>query len=187
MKIRSGNDTVGAGYLDGDLSPGVACFIANFGRRPRPVDAQQVRTVVKRLRVLLGEGNRNAKRCGVELNAAQLVRVCDDLQREAQEPDFCPDYGSTVEGFILSGIFDELGQQPSNIFDLSTNSQGQQYYVPLSAEKWTTYLETLRLSRYSIADEQPAPASRIAPENALENNTAPLCTRALLLPFTSVL
>jgi hypothetical protein len=61
MKVRSGNDIIGAGHFDDDLSPGVASFIANFGQRPRPVDAQQVRTVVKRLRVLLGEGIASVK------------------------------------------------------------------------------------------------------------------------------
>ena len=146
MKIRSGNDIIGAGQFDDDLSPGVASFIANFGQRPKPVDADQARTVVKRLRVLLGEGLANAKRCGVELNPAQLVRVCDDLLREALENGWRPDYGTTVEGFLLAGIFDELVQQPSNIFDVATNSQGQQYYVPLSAENWTACLEALRLS-----------------------------------------
>jgi hypothetical protein len=146
MKIRSGNDIVGAAFFGDELSPGVASFIANFGKRPRPVDVQQARTVVKRLRLLLGEHMVNATRCGVEITAAKLERVCDDLLREARESGWRPDYGASVEGFILGGIFDELVQQPSNIFDIATNRDGQQYYVPLSAENWTACLEALRLS-----------------------------------------
>jgi hypothetical protein len=146
MKVRSGNDIIGAGHFDDDLSPGVASFIANFGQRPRPVDAQQVRTVVKRLRVLLGEGIANAKRCGVELTSAQLVRVCDDLLREVRESGYRPDYDESVAGLLLGGIFDELVQQPSNIFDVATSLDGGTYYVPLSAENWTACIEALRLS-----------------------------------------
>jgi hypothetical protein len=146
MKIRSGNDTIGEGNFYDGLSPGVASFISNFGKRPKPVDAEQARTVVKRLRVLLGENVLNARRCGVELTAVHLVRVCDDLLREARETGFRPDYGESLEGFQLAGIFDELVQQPSNIFDVATNSQGQQYYVPLGTENWIACLEALRLS-----------------------------------------
>jgi len=146
MKIRSGNEIIGAGHFDDDLTPGVASFIANFGKRPKPADADQIRTVVKRLRVLLGEGLVNAKRCGVELTPLQLVRVCDDLLREAREGGWQPDYGTTVEGFILGGIFDELVQQPSNIFDVAVNREGGQFYVPLSADNWTACLEALRFS-----------------------------------------
>ena len=146
MKIRSGNEIVGAGHFDDDLTPGVASFIANFGKRPRPVDANQARTVVKRLRMLLGESLANAKRCGVELTPLKLVCVCDDLLREARESGYRPDYGPTVKGFILGGIFDELVQQPSNIFDVAVDREGGQFYVPLSADNWIACLEALRFS-----------------------------------------
>ena len=152
MRVRSGNTIVGLGNFDPELSPGVANFIANFGKRPAPVDAAQARVVVKRLRVLIGEGIENAKRCEATLTAEDLVKVCDDLIRETRENGFRPDYGDSVKGFILSGIFDELLMQPSNIFDVERSLDGGNFYVPLSAETWVACLEALRLS---LAPEKP--------------------------------
>ena len=51
----------------------------------------------------------------------------------------------TVEGFFFTGLFDEMMQQPSNIFDEVTDARGVSYYVPLTAETWIRCLETLRL------------------------------------------
>jgi len=103
MKVRSGNPVIGHGHFDDGLTPGVASFIANFGRRPKTVDAAQARVVVQRLRVLLGEAVAGAKRCGVDLTAAQFIRVCDDLLREVRECGYRPDYGTTSRGTCARG------------------------------------------------------------------------------------
>lgn len=146
MKIRRGNDAIGAENFDADLSPGVVHFIANFGTRPAPIHAEEIRVVTRRLRVLLGEGLENARRCGEELTATHLAMVCDDLLRETREPGYRPEYGDSVRGFLLGGIFDDLVQQPSNIFDSGTGLDGRQYFVPMSAENWRACLEALRFS-----------------------------------------
>ncbi len=129
-----------------ELSPGVVSFVENFGSRPAPVDPAQAATVVKRLRVLLGEALENARRCGVELRPPALVAVCDELLREVRDPGYRPDFGESVEGFLLSGLFDELVQQPSNIFEIATSPDGREYYVSLSPENWAACLAVLRLS-----------------------------------------
>jgi len=65
------------------------------------------------------------------------------VENSAEDKAF---YGPTVEGFILGGIFDELVQQPSNIFDVAVDREGGQFYVPLSADNWIACLEALRFS-----------------------------------------
>jgi hypothetical protein len=85
-------------------------------------------------------------RVGVDLTPLKLVVLCDELLREAQEPGYRPVFDDSVEGFFLSGLFEDLVIEPSNIFDTVTDPDGRQFYVPLSADQWIACLETLKLS-----------------------------------------
>lgn len=133
---RAESDNSGAGHPLTDLT----------GGRPEPVTSAQIRTVVRRLRVLLGEALEQSRRVGVELTPLKLVALCDELLREAHEPGYRPAFDDSVEGFFLGGLFDELVVEPSNIFDTVISTDGREFYVPLSAEQWIACLETLRLS-----------------------------------------
>lgn len=136
-------DTVSAEFDD---SAALHSFLALTGRRPEPATAEQIRTVVRRLRVLLGEALEQSRRVGVDLTPPKLVALCDELLHEAREPGYRPAFNDSVEGFFLGGLFDELVLEPSNIFDTVTSTDGREFYVPLSAEQWIACLEVLRLS-----------------------------------------
>jgi len=129
-----------------DDSAALHSFLALTGRRPEPATAEQIRTVVRRLRVLLGEALEQSRRVGVDLTPPKLVALCDELLHEAREPGYRPAFSDSVEGFFLGGLFDELVLEPSNIFDTVTSTDGREFYVPLSAEQWIACLEVLRLS-----------------------------------------
>lgn len=116
------------------------------GAPPAPLSAAQMASVLKRLRVLLGEAILEGKRVGVELTPPKLAALCDELIREASEPGYRPDFGTSVEAFFLGGVFEQLMQEPSNIFDQVRAADGREYYVPLTPEQWIACLAHLRLS-----------------------------------------
>jgi hypothetical protein len=117
-----------------------------IGAAPAPLSAEQMASVLRRLRVILGDAIEEGKRLGVELTPSKAARVCDELIREAEEPGYRPDFGSSVEGFFLDGVFDQLVQEPSNIFDQVQATDGREYYVPLTPEQWIACLGRLRFS-----------------------------------------
>ncbi len=115
------------------------------GKPPTPATPQQIRGIVKRLQVLLGESMEQGGHLGVDVTPAKLARVCDELLHEARHPGYRPRHDGSVEGFFFAGVFEDLVQQPSNIFDEVTGIDGKAYYVPLTVETWIQCLETLRL------------------------------------------
>jgi hypothetical protein len=120
--------------------------LANItGTPPKPATPQQIRGIVKRLQVLLGEAMEQGDRVGVEVTPPKLARVCDELLHEARHPGYRPRHDGSVEGFFFAGVFEDLAQQPSNIFDEVTGADGKAYHVPLTVETWIQCLETLRL------------------------------------------
>lgn len=127
-------------------SPDSEALSAMTGAESKPLSAKQTASVVKRLRVILGEAMEEGKRLGVELTPPKLAAICDELLHEARNAGYQPDFGSSVEGFFLRGVFDQLVQEPSNIFDQVQALDGREYYVPLTPEQWVACLSTLRLS-----------------------------------------
>ena len=126
-------------------SQGARALAQMTGHAPKPPTPQQIRSIVKRLQVLLGEAMEQGERVGVEVTPPKLARVCDELLHEAHHPGYRPRHDGSVEGFFLAGVFEDLVQQPSNIFDEVIGADGKAYYVPLTAETWIQCLETLRL------------------------------------------
>jgi hypothetical protein len=100
--------------------------------------------VVRKLQVLLGEALAEANQSGVNLTVDSLVQVVEEALREASDMGYRAGFPATVEGIFLSGIYDDLVQQPSNIFDVVTRSNGKTYYVPLSSGVWIRCLESLK-------------------------------------------
>ena len=112
----------------------------------RPVSRRDLRPVIRKLGVLLGEALAEANKSGVGLPLSSLVIVIDEAIKEASDLEYRAKFPKTVEGVFLSGIYDELVQQPSNIFDIVTRSDGKSYYVPLSSGVWIRCLQEVRKS-----------------------------------------
>ena len=132
--------------LGDHLSAGAEVVAEMTGHLPKPLTPEQMKPILHRLRVILGEAVEQGERVGVDLNAPKLAMLCDELLREASEPGYRPAFDDSVEGFFLGGVFDELVQQPSNIFDQVMGTDGREYYVPLTTEQWIACLQRLRFS-----------------------------------------
>jgi len=142
--LRSGADI--AMTMGTDESAKNSLLVGMAEPSQKPISKDQMRKVLKRLRVLLGEAIEQGSRVGLDLSSVKLAALCGELIREAEELGYRPAYDDSVEGFFLGGVFDELMQQPSNIFDAVMGLDGVDYYVPLSAENWIACLEALRFS-----------------------------------------
>lgn len=115
-----------------------------LGHAPAPATSHQLKSVIRRLEVVLGEALEGGRRVGVEVTPAKLALLCDELLIEAEQPGYRPANDGTVEAFFFGGLFEEMVQQPSNIFEEVTSPEGKSFYVPLTVETWTECLRTLR-------------------------------------------
>ena len=109
-----------------------------------PVSDKQIKSIVRKVKAVIIEAQAEASHSGVELTTQSLIRVIDEAILEASDMSHQPDFPQTVEGIYLSGIYDDLIQQPSNIFDTVTREDGKSYYIPLSSGVWARCLEVLR-------------------------------------------
>lgn len=109
-----------------------------------PVSDKQIKSIVRKVKAVIVEAKAEASHSGVDLTSESLIRVVDEAILEASDMSHQPDFPQTVEGVYLSGIYDDLIQQPSNIFDIVTRADGKSYYIPLSSGVWARCLEVLR-------------------------------------------
>lgn len=141
---RQSDSLDGPGEAGAAPSIGSSAVSALTGSAPVPATPQQIRSVVKRLEVLLGEAIEQGRRVGVDVTPPKLARLCDELLREAREPGYRPENDGSVEAFFFAGIFEDLVQQPSNIFEQVSAPDGKEYYVPLTLETWEACLQALK-------------------------------------------
>ena len=109
-----------------------------------PVDTSQLSTVVGRVAVVMADYLESGKDIGLELNPVEIVSAVDAAIREAEGlPSPWPD-GADARTFFIHGLYDELIQQPSNIFETRRFPDGTERYVPIARATWKACLERLR-------------------------------------------
>jgi hypothetical protein len=80
----------------------------------------------------------------ITLSAAEILSAIDAAIQEALgEPSPWPD-GADARTFFIHGLYDELVQQPSNIFETKVFPDGSERYIPISRATWKTCLERFR-------------------------------------------
>jgi len=110
---------------------------------PRVSEAQ-LKPIVKKLRAVFLNAIAEARACGMVLTPAHCGRVIDEALLECANPAHSATFRQDVEGAYLLSLYEELIQQPSNIFDVVTREDGRQYYVALSSDIWRRCLERLK-------------------------------------------
>jgi hypothetical protein len=65
------------------------------------------------------------------------------IQEASGKPSPWPD-GADARTFFIHGLYDELIQQPSNIFETKLFPDGSTRYVPIGRAVWKACLERLR-------------------------------------------
>jgi hypothetical protein len=147
---------------DPDLAfhPGSACGVPADTPPPAqpPAASADLVATLRRLAELCADHLATAPRLGLVPTPDHLLLATDAALAEAADarpPDWPQD---TVEGYFLHGLYQELIQQPANLYTGTRLLNGEEIPVPLSRENW---IECLRVFRAAIVrGEVVVPASK---------------------------
>ena len=109
-----------------------------------PPSAKQLASIAGRLQKVLHDYEAQAKRLKLKLSSADILSVVDNAILEAEGKGDTIRWPETTLGFFLGGFYEELIQQPSNIFEEITDERGVQIYIPLKPEIWKLCLVKFR-------------------------------------------
>jgi hypothetical protein len=106
---------------------------------------QHLDVLVQRAEALIADYVQEARQSGVRLRATDIVDLIEDAARAAREPSEPePEFAPTVEGAYLQGLYEELIQQPSSIYEQKTLESGSAVWATLDAPLWLEVLRRLK-------------------------------------------
>ena len=109
-----------------------------------PADTRQIAAVVAKLQVVIADYLESGKPIGIALNPVEILSAIEAAIAEAEgQPSPWPD-GGEARAFFVHGLYDELIQQPSNIFETKLFPDGSERYIPISRATWKACLMRLR-------------------------------------------
>lgn len=104
----------------------------------------QINSVVKKLHVIIADYLESGSAIDITLNPVEVVGAIDAAIQEAEgKPSPWPD-GADARTFFIHGLYDDLVQQPSNIFETRLFPDGTERYIPVSRATWKACLQRLR-------------------------------------------
>ena len=125
--------------------PAAAANLEAFlGRPPDKVNQAQIKEILRWLRVRLGEASREAETLGLVFDRPLVNEVIDQLLTETRQPGHTPFNDGSVRAWFVEGLFADLIQYPSNIFEIVSAADGTQNYLPLTPEAWAVCLTKLK-------------------------------------------
>lgn len=143
--MRPRIDTGSFGDLPSRAPRAVACTLPPTEAPPpdRPAASSDLVAAVRRLTQICAEQLASAPRLGLQARTEHLLQVIDAAEAEAAGlPP--PAWGADVEGYFLQGLYEELIQQPGNLFTGTRLVQGEEVPVPLSVDNWRECLRVFR-------------------------------------------
>lgn len=107
-------------------------------------DTREIGAVVAKLQVVIADYLESGQPLKITLAAIEILSAVDAAILEAAgQPSPWPD-GADARTFFIHGLYDELIQQPSNIFETKLFPDGSERYIPISRATWKVCLERLR-------------------------------------------
>jgi hypothetical protein len=108
------------------------------------IDRTQLGSVVKKLHVVIADYLESGKGIDISLNPLEILSaITAAIEEAAGHPSPWPD-GADARTFFIHGLYDEIIQQPSNIFETKLFPDGSERYIPVSRVTWKACLEHLR-------------------------------------------
>jgi hypothetical protein len=121
---------------EGDLRK----LIAGKGK----ADTQQMAGVLARLSGVMADYLESGRHIDIVLNPVEILSAVGAAIQEAEgRPSPWPD-GADARTFFIHGLYEEIIQQPSNIFETRIFPDGSERYIPLNRASWKACLELLR-------------------------------------------
>ncbi|MDB6006481.1 MAG: hypothetical protein JWR15_3468 [Prosthecobacter sp.] len=115
-------------------------LIAGKGR----ADTTQMGDVLAKLSVVMADYLEGGRHIDIVLNPVEILSAVEAAIHEADgQPSPWPD-GADARTFFIHGLYDEIIQQPSNIFEIKTFPDGTERYIPIAKAIWKSCLERLR-------------------------------------------
>jgi hypothetical protein len=109
-----------------------------------PADKRQINAVVAKLHVVMADYLESGKPLQMVLTPVEILSAIEAALAEADgRPSPWPD-GADARTFFIHGLYDELIQQPSNIFETKLFPDGSERYIPVSRATWKACLGRLR-------------------------------------------
>lgn len=107
-------------------------------------DTRQIHTVISKLQCVIADYLDSGKPLKITLSAYEILSAIEAaIQEAAGKPSPWPD-GADARTFFVHGLYDEIIQQPSNIFETKLFPDGSERYIPISRATWNTCLVHLR-------------------------------------------
>jgi hypothetical protein len=92
-------------------------------------DTRQIGTVVSKLQVIIADYLESGKPLKITLSAYEILSAIEAaIQEAAGRPSPWPD-GADARTFFVHGLYDEIIQQPSNIFETKLFPDGTERYI----------------------------------------------------------
>lgn len=124
---------------------------------PAPPTPAELIPLVRRLDEVLGEYLTPSIGMGIEVTGEDILEVVDNAIEEAIQPGHEPFFGDKdqTRKVFLEGVYEELIQQPSNIFETIRRADGKEVYVPLKPKTWQATLLMFRKGLNNTLQESP--------------------------------
>ncbi|MCA1962491.1 MAG: hypothetical protein LDL31_00940 [Prosthecobacter sp.] len=108
--------------------------------QPRDIEA-----LVEKLSIVVADDLEGGATLGIRLGPVEIVSAIDAALEEAfGRPSPWPD-GAGAREFFLHGLYEEIIQQPSNLFETRMFPDGSKRYLPVNCGTWKACLEALRM------------------------------------------
>lgn len=117
-------------------------MVAPLTPAPQPPSGS-IEVVVDKVEQALALYLQGAAPLGLELTPADILEVIDRLAGHP-EGAVAPEFGTDVRGFFMGGLFEELAQQPGQIYEKVADPEGGEAYAPLTPAVWKDCLARLR-------------------------------------------
>ncbi|WP_395739271.1 hypothetical protein [Prosthecobacter sp.] len=107
-------------------------------------DTAQLAEVLGRISSSMADYLEGGRHIDVVLNPVEILSAVDAALQEAEgRPSPWPD-GADMRTFFIHGLYEELIQQPSNLFQVRIFPDGTERYIPLDKATWKACLQRLR-------------------------------------------
>lgn len=107
-------------------------------------DVGAVKAVAARVQLAMADYLESGKGLGIVLQPVEIVSAIDAALAEAGgHPSPWPD-GADARLFFVHGLYEDIVQQPSNVFETRVFPDGSERYVPVGRAAWRAGLERVR-------------------------------------------
>lgn len=108
------------------------------------MDEAAAEAVAARVRMAMADYLESGRPLGLVLKPVEIVSAIDAALKEAAGvPSPLPE-GENARVFFLHGLYEEIVQQPSNLFETRIFPDGSERYVPMGRAVWRAGLEKVK-------------------------------------------